>query len=144
MGIRDEVATRPLLERRLTEGLPTAVVYRDRETLGLCRVHALDELEQGSFGLWEPPESLRSDPDRRCAAPDVSLFLVPGLAFDWDGGRLGYGRGYYDSLLARAGPQAIFLGLAYQSQLVPHVPMTDRDVPMHAIVTEIGVSRIDR
>ena len=96
VGIRDEVATRPFLERRLTQDLPTAVVYRDGGTLGLCRIHTLDELEQASFGLWEPPDDLRRDPGRSCSASDVSLFLVPGLAFDRDGGRLGYGRGYYD------------------------------------------------
>jgi 5-formyltetrahydrofolate cyclo-ligase len=72
----------------------------------------------------------------------VDLFVVPGLAFDRSGGRVGFGRAYYDGLLAKAGPQARFVAVAFHSQLVPRVPMLAHDVFMHAIVTEREVIRI--
>jgi 5-formyltetrahydrofolate cyclo-ligase len=141
VGIKSEVETRRLLEDRLDAGASTAVVYREGPTLGLCLIHSLDELEAGAFGLWEPNRALRVDPHRRCSTEDVDLFLVPGLAFDLHGGRVGYGRGYYDSLLGEARPDAVFLAMAFESQIVDQVPMTGHDVPVHMIATERTVHR---
>lgn len=141
VGIRSEVETRGLLEGRLARQAPTAVVYRDGPTLGICLIRSLDELELGSFDLWEPRQDLRLDPARQCSPGAVDLFLVPGLAFDLRGGRIGYGRGYYDSLLGNAGPNSTFLGLAFESQIVDRVPMTARDIPVHMILTELADHR---
>lgn len=136
VGVKSEVGTRGLIEDRLSRGQPTAVVYRRDGELDLCLIESLDELAPASFGLWEPGAALVADPERRCAPADVSLFLVPGLAFDLAGGRIGYGKGYYDRLLASAGPSAVFMALAFESQMVEHVPMSPHDVPVHLIVTE--------
>ncbi len=138
VGIGAEVETRGLLEDRLMREAPTAVVYRDGQTLGMCLIRSLDELEATSFDLWEPPRTLRLDSARQCSTVDVDLFLVPGLAFDLAGGRIGYGRGYYDSLLGNARPSSNFIGLAFQSQIVDRVPMTAHDIPVHMIVTELA------
>ena len=142
VGVNSEVATRELIEARLEAGRPTAVVYRRDGELALCYLESLAELEPASFGLWEPRIDLRDDPARRCAASDVDLYLVPGLAFDREGGRIGYGRGYYDRLLRAAGGRALFLALAFECQLVDSVPMTDRDVRVHLVVTEREVHRV--
>jgi len=77
-----------------------------------------------------PDDGLRLSPD----ADDV-LFLVPGVAFDARGGRLGRGSGWYDRALARH-PRALRVGLAYEFQLVPRLPEAPCDVRMHGIVTE--------
>jgi 5-formyltetrahydrofolate cyclo-ligase len=66
---------------------------------------------------------------------DAVLFLVPGVAFDLHGARLGRGRGWYDRALARY-PAATRLGLAYEFQVVPDLPEAPWDVRMHALVTE--------
>ena len=63
------------------------------------------------------------------------LFLVPGIAFDETGGRLGRGRGWYDRLLCRY-PQAWRWGLAFALQVIPRLPVDPWDVPMNAVVTE--------
>jgi len=77
--------------------------------------------------------------DRRLSAPTASLLiLVPGLAFDREGVRLGRGVGWYDRVLGRH-PDAIRIGLAYDFQVVPALPRETWDVPMHAIVTEAQV-----
>jgi len=82
-----------------------------------------------------------TDPERRCLPADVDLFLVPGLAFDREGGRIGYGKGYYDRLLGAARPGAIFLALAFEGQMVEDVPMLSYDVPVHLVMTERATHR---
>jgi 5-formyltetrahydrofolate cyclo-ligase len=136
VGVKSEVGTRSLIEGRLARGEPTAVVYRKDGDLALCLIQSIDELVPASFGLLEPLPSVVADPERHCAPADVDLFLVPGLAFDQAGGRIGYGKGYYDRLLGAARPGAIFLALAFEGQMVGHVPMAAHDVPVHLVMTE--------
>ena len=101
--------------------------------LELRRVSDLDQLVPGPFGLLEP------DPTRTevVEPAEVDLFLLPGLAFDRAGGRLGLGRGYYDRLLAKS--TAIRVGLGYDMQVLDAVPMTGSDRRVDAIVTELRV-----
>ena len=143
IGINSEVDTRDLVVGRLAQSAATSVVYRVGIDLKLAFIHFFEELAQGTFGLWEPVPDVRQDPKRHCRVTEVDLFLVPGLAFDRRGGRIGYGRGFYDRLLARARADAVFLGLAFEGQLVSRVPMTDDDLPVHLIVTEKQVYRTD-
>ena len=87
-------------------------------------------------GPWRIPEP---DP-ARCdlAAPaDIDFILVPGVAFDPDGGRLGYGAGYYDRLLAAwPAPLPALVALAFEIQIVPAVPVLAGDHRVDLIVTE--------
>jgi 5-formyltetrahydrofolate cyclo-ligase len=69
---------------------------------------------------------------------DDVVFLVPGVAFDARGVRLGRGVGWYDRALGRY-PRGIRIGLAYEFQVVPSLPEAPWDVRMHAIVTEAGL-----
>ncbi len=94
----------------------------------------LDALVPGHFGVREP---------RGPGAPlaEARLVIVPGLAFDAHGGRLGYGRGYYDRAIVRAReatPAPLFVGFALDLQRVERVPTTADDQPLDALVTESG------
>jgi 5-formyltetrahydrofolate cyclo-ligase len=71
---------------------------------------------------------------------EVDVALVPGLAFDRQGGRLGSGRGLYDGLLSRLRPEAIVVGLAFAEQIVDEVPRDERDVSVAFVVTPQGVT----
>ncbi len=73
---------------------------------------------------------------------ELDLFLVPGIAFDRSGNRLGMGGGYFDRLLARASSSATFTGLAYDFQIVTHLPSEDHDIPVHNVVTP-GLSQVE-
>lgn len=87
-----------------------------------------DELVKGRFGILEPPASAPvADPN------GLDLILVPGVAFDREGGRLGRGRGYYDRLLA--GTSAFKVGVCFDWQIVPEVPREAHDIRMDAVVT---------
>jgi 5-formyltetrahydrofolate cyclo-ligase len=67
---------------------------------------------------------------------DVDWMLVPGVAFDRTGRRLGYGGGYYDRLLPLLGPDAVCAAGAYELQLVDEVPAAPHDLTVDVIVTE--------
>jgi 5-formyltetrahydrofolate cyclo-ligase len=141
VGVKSEVGTRSLIEGRLARGEPTAVVYRKDGDLALALIQSIDELVPASFGLFEPIPAVVADPERHCGPTEVDLFLVPGLAFDPAGGRIGYGKGYYDRLLGAARPGAVFLALAFESQVVEQVPMLAHDVPVHLVMTERSTHR---
>ena len=113
-------------------------VRRSPWSLTLHVVTAPDrDLVTSAWGIREP------DPDR-CPAlepAEVDCVLVPGVAFDARGGRLGYGGGFYDRLLAGAG-DASLIAAAFSLQLVPSVPMAAHDRRVPIIVTESATIRI--
>ncbi|MDT8406996.1 MAG: 5-formyltetrahydrofolate cyclo-ligase [Methylococcales bacterium] len=146
LGVRDEVATLPGVVQALREGRQIVVPYCSHDEHGepclkLWRLQALDELTECGFGLLEPKAMLREMPTRCIAPKALDVVLVPGLAFDAHGGRLGYGAGYYDRLLARLRPEAVTIGLAFECQRVAQVPMAAHDVPLDCLVTEAAVYR---
>jgi 5-formyltetrahydrofolate cyclo-ligase len=89
----------------------------------------IDGLVVGAFGLREPV----GEP---VAIETIDVFVVPGVAFDREGHRLGWGRGHYDATLAKARPDARRVGLAFECQVVERIEREPHDTPMHLIVTE--------
>ncbi len=101
-------------------------------------LHVLDRsnLVPHAMGFDEPhPDSPLVDPS------DVDVVLVPGLAFDRDGGRLGRGRGYYDRLLARLPRGVVVVGVSVDDALVESVPIGEADRRVGWLVTESGIIR---
>lgn len=141
VGVKSEVSTAEVISAALGAGKRLAVPYVTPDGLGSARIHSAAELGPARFGLLEPLALVRNDPARNCPPSAVDLFVVPGVAFDRAGGRLGHGKAYYDRLLARAGEKARFIALAFECQLVDRVPMEASDVFMHAVVTEAAVYR---
>jgi 5-formyltetrahydrofolate cyclo-ligase len=90
----------------------------------------------GPWGVREPAE-----PDW-AAGGTLDVVLVPGVAFDVRGGRLGHGKGYYDRMLARLGRRVAWrLGVAFEFQMAEAVPCGPRDERVDAVVSEAGVYR---
>jgi 5-formyltetrahydrofolate cyclo-ligase len=136
--VRSEIDTRPLLaalhEAGHVCGLP--VIVRRGAALVFRRWQPGMDLLQRPFGLLEP------GPEAGEVIPDVAL--VPLLAFDAAGRRLGYGGGYYDRTLAglrRAGREVLAVGVAYAAQACDHVPADDGDERLDWVVTEQGAIR---
>ena len=101
----------------------------DRTTL---TVHPIEsEHEMHPFGYRQP---IAGSPEIDAAQMDV--WIVPGVAFDADGHRLGHGTGYYDRLLARARPVAQRIGVATERCIFPSIPSEPFDVQMDLVVTE--------
>jgi len=121
----------PLLSQALRQG-KTAALLRYSKTLDSylpCAVREPEtDVRAGHFGIREPLES--------CAAVELKrldLVLVPGVAFDLHGRRLGRGRGYYDRLLSRVGGKTC--GVAFDEQVVREVPLEAHDVLLNCILT---------
>ena len=97
-----------------------------------------DGWEKGPYGIPEPPSLAGVEPRTK----GWDIIVVPGLAFDRRGNRLGRGFGYYDRYLGGLPENARRVGLTFAGQLVPEVPVDARDVPVHTLVTEEGVIRV--
>lgn len=139
VGVRAEVRTMEMLVHAVTEGKRAAAPWRHGDRLELASIAGPGDLEPASFALLEPAAAVRADPARRVHPAEVDLFVVPGVAFDRRGGRLGYGRGYYDRLLAQARADAAIVGVAFDVQVVERVPAEPHDVAMQLVVTESAV-----
>ena len=130
----EEVDTMPLLRRALGKGVSVAVPRVDRISKLLVPVEIHDpkqDLIPGTYGILEPRPNLESSFDVRL----LDAVLVPGLAFDRLGNRLGRGRGYYDRFLM-ALPEGIRrYGLAFDFQMFDSIPTSDSDVRMHQVIT---------
>ena len=131
-----EVETRGILEACFRAGKRVALprCYEDSrmEFLPVTAVSQASELSR--FGIAEPPHGEPLDP------ADAGLCLVPALAFDKNGFRLGYGMGYYDRYLKRFSGTAV--GLCYEDCLREALPVNQNDRPVHLIVTEQQVITI--
>ena len=133
-----EIDPRPLMATLAARGarLALPVIIARGEPLIFREWHAGDALEPRAFGLMEPGEN----------APELvpDILLVPLLAIDPDGNRLGFGRGYYDRTLAglRASGAPLAVGLAYEAQMVAAVPVDEFDQPLDWMVTEVRAVQV--
>jgi len=129
---RGEVDLLPLLREACREGRRVLLPVVRGEEMEAALFPGEERLRPNAFGIPEPGEEAPRIPPE-----EVELVLVPGLAFDREGFRLGFGRGYYDRFLFRT--RAFRLGVAYSAQVVEELPREEGDLPMHALVTEEGV-----
>jgi 5-formyltetrahydrofolate cyclo-ligase len=131
----DEVGTDELLNRSFESGkrVLVPVVCQRTGELNLSELAGPDiEFQAGSFGVREPVEK-----DLNLVPPEqVDLVVIPGVAFDRRGGRIGYGKGYYDRLLNRLGSQVHRVALAFDFQVLGTVPQDDSDIRVETIITE--------
>jgi 5-formyltetrahydrofolate cyclo-ligase len=140
VDFRDEVETAELIAELLLEGRRVAVPVHEHgaaQPLVFAEIHSLSEMVRNHFGILQPPRAAA----RLVPTAAIPLFLVPGLAFDPAGHRLGYGLGCYDRAFADAAPGALKVGLAFELQILESVPAGPHDVPMDFVVTEDRVIR---
>ena len=137
-AVRGEVETERIRDAFLAA---EAAVYYPCVTgpgeMGFFPFREGDSWEKGAYGIPEPVRA----PGAALKTDGFDLVLVPGLAFDRTGGRLGKGLGYYDRFLARLSGNTLFVGFACSEQIVPEVPVDEWDAKMHMLVTEEGVIR---
>ena len=139
MHVRSEVRTSDLVGRLLGTSKRVVVPYCEGDDLNLFLLSELGDLSEGTFGILEPHQPLRSRMEFRIEPRQLDLLAVPGVAFDRRGGRVGHGRGYFDRLLRQTRPDTLSVGLAFECQMFDRVPMDSHDVPLDGIVTEDAV-----
>jgi 5-formyltetrahydrofolate cyclo-ligase len=140
IDVRAEVRTRHSLPAALASGKTVIVPWcNDQGELELFRLADMSELAVGMYKILEPRPELRTLAEKHVRPDDLDLVMVPGVAFDRRGGRMGHGKGYYDKLLQHARPDAPLVALAFECQLFPEIPVAPHDVFMDRIITESAV-----
>lgn len=117
--------------------VPIAIPYLLENDLEPILVHSEAELApRQPYGIREPLAELCNLPGRISGIKSLQLIIIPGLAFDEQGRRLGRGKGFYDRFLARLFPQTLLIALAREAQIVPKVPTEPHDKSVDFVVTE--------
>ncbi len=140
-----EVHTRPLIDEVLRRGLQhgrrVVVPYCHGDELRLFRLEDMAELAPGTLGIEEPLPRFRDLPEKSVGTAEIDLVLVPGVAFDPRGRRIGQGKGYYDRFLATLESRTKLVALAYQCQIFSSIPTDPYDFPIDIVVTEDNIYR---
>ncbi len=140
IDVRSEVRTRHALPAALAEAKKIVVPWcNEQGELELFHLESMDELAVGMYKILEPKQELRALPAKQVRAEDLDLVMVPGVAFDRTGARMGHGKGYYDKLLQHARADAPLVALAFECQLFPEIPTAPHDIFMDLIITERAI-----
>lgn len=139
VDVRTEVRTRHFLSTALTHGKRIIVPYCVERELELFHLENMDELSIGMYKILEPRPELRSLAAKQVTVEEIDLVMVPGVAFDRTGARMGHGFGYYDKMLEHIRQDAPLVALAFECQLFDEIPTAEHDVFMDKIVTEKAV-----
>ena len=127
----NEVDIRPVIEEgwRQQKRIVFPKVFGD--TMRYFEISSFSQLKEGTFHVMEPVETNPVDWEE-------ALVFVPGVAFDRQGNRMGYGKGYYDRFFEEK-TDCVKVGVAYELQVANHLPTEENDLPMEYLVTEKGV-----
>jgi 5-formyltetrahydrofolate cyclo-ligase len=133
---RSEVRTRQYFATALSHGKRIVVPYCVDGELELFWLQDMNELTLGMYKILEPKPELRSVEAKKIDVLELDLIMVPGVAFDRRGARMGHGFGYYDKLLEHARRDTPLVALAFECQLFPEIPTQSHDIFMDKIITE--------
>lgn len=132
---KSEVFTEEAVRKAMTSGkeVVVPVMHKRHKGIFLSRLHDYDrELILTNQGITEPGPEFYSEVPLK----EVELMVLPGVAFDINGHRLGYGAGYYDRLLENGENRPLLVALAFELQVVENIPTGNHDVKVDKIVTE--------
>lgn len=149
MPFRSELDIAPVMEWCWEQNIRVLVprAHRLSRTLHIHAIKSYDDLETGAWGIREPKHNA---PSWELDSP-IDVMIIPGLAFDEHGGRLGYGGGYYDRFVRsfqrvfenKQWKLPLLMSVAYDLQLVDAVPMDRHDFKIDVIITESGTITIE-
>lgn len=136
VDFQNEVETKNIIRRALGEGKIIAVpLCGPNVSLVPVKIESLDDLEPGTKGILEPKKMDIIDVKK------LDLVLMPGVAFDRNCNRVGYGLAYYDRFLTHLSPSTMIIALAYGFQVVQSLPSEEHDEKVNLIVTEEEIIR---
>jgi 5-formyltetrahydrofolate cyclo-ligase len=135
VATRSEVQTEEMIKMSIKMGKNVFVPIILSECINLAPSKIFDfntELEKGKKGILEPKKEYY----RLFPPEDIDLIIIPGVAFDLYGNRIGRGFGYYDNFLRKIRSSAKIVALAFEMQIVKKIPNDKNDIPVHKIITE--------
>jgi len=138
LSTASEVETTPLAHQAWNDSksvLAPRVAWEQRRMLPIEIRSLATDVRAGPMGIREPVEGMP------IPVSDIDLVIVPGLAFDLHGNRLGRGRGFYDRFLSHRDYRGVSCALAFEEQIVENVPTSEHDVCVNMLVTDKCVRR---
>ncbi len=141
MSYKNEFPTHELNKKIIDAGYSLVLPYTDSDfNIIPCIIDSYDDLVTSKLGIPEPVPA-------KCTVAtldDIDVILMPGVAFDTAGNRIGFGKGCYDRFIASGSAQHIPLlaALAYDFQIVDKIPSEPTDIPCDAIITETGIHSV--
>lgn len=126
-----EINTYPIIEKLLNEGKTVCSPICEKESRNMIfyKINSLDELVEGYYGIKIPPEKKENIVEKDM----IDLILVPGVGFDKDNYRIGFGGGYYDRYLKDY--KGYTISLAFKDQIIDKVPINEFDLPVNLVIT---------
>lgn len=133
VSYRSEVDTHEIIKKALLDNKNICVpkIISKQDGMEAILIKNFDDLKSGKYGILEPVNR-----DSKIEECKIDLVVIPGLAFDWDGGRIGYGGGFYDRFLVEVKSETPKIGLAYSFQIIGKVFMNKNDVYINRIITD--------
>lgn len=138
LSFKNEVDTYELIEWCFKHNKSVVAPYNipSEKKIIPCKIKNLDDnIQTSSLGVLEPNIQVVKEVDLN----NIDLIIVPGVAFDKNRNRLGFGGGYYDRFLSRRTKSTPAAAICYDFQLVDEVPIGDFDIPMDMIITENNI-----
>lgn len=141
LAFAKEVATQAIIMTAWQEKkrILVPVCQTSDKSLLISELRNFNELTSGTWNIPEP----KKDYLRPREPQAIDLAIIPGLAFDLRGSRLGYGAGYYDRFLSKLTPTCPKVALAYEFSLIEFFPTEPHDIPMDYIITEVATYKIN-
>lgn len=132
----NEVQTDGMIAAAYRSGKKVYIPVTGPDAIKVSELPGLDiEFDLGPYGIRQPAQRFL-----KFVSPEVlELVVLPGVAFDVQGGRIGYGKGYFDRMLRNLSMKAVRVGVAYEFQVLETVPQTGMDVAVQKIVTENSI-----
>ncbi|MFA9378386.1 MAG: 5-formyltetrahydrofolate cyclo-ligase [Lachnotalea sp.] len=128
MDFRNEVMTNIIIENALHVGKKVALPKVDKDDMIFYYIDSYQDLKKGYYGILEPVTTNHAE--------EASvLIVIPGVAFDESGLRIGYGKGYYDKFLCKH-MEYTKIAFGFELQMVEKIPYNEYDIPMDMIITE--------
>lgn len=136
VSFKSEVDTHRIIDHAIRDGKTVCVPKIKSKIKGIdvFKIKGKKDLEKRYFGVMEPKDNCTPVNPK-----DIDLILMPGLAFDKRGGRIGYGGGFYDRFLKKLKKKVSKIALAYHFQILDEVPVNSLDVRVDGIITNKGI-----
>lgn len=130
LALNAEVQTKEMISAAQKQGKIVAVpvCQGKKKQMIPSKIGLKERLKKGLYGLPEPRKK------RPLAIEDIDLVVIPGVAFDKKGNRLGRGKGYYDAFLQRLPAQTVTIGLAFDCQILPTLPLASHDIAVDQVL----------
>ncbi|WP_097027075.1 5-formyltetrahydrofolate cyclo-ligase [Clostridium peptidivorans] len=131
VSYKTEVNTHEIIKYALSQRKRVCVpkVLSKSEGMYAVEIKKIDDLKSGKYGILEPENF-----ENKINEEEIDLALIPGVAFDKNGGRMGYGAAFYDRFLVKLKRDTPKIALAYGMQIVDYIPMNEWDVKVDGII----------